>query len=427
MTHNESLLQYVWKHKLFALENLSTTDGIPVEMIDVGMQNTDAGPDFFNAKIKIGDKLWAGNVEIHLSSADWVKHGHHLNPAYNSVILHVVEHFISDVFNEKNQRVTQMQITVPESVRRNADALLRSPKVISCSDKLKDIPAAPLRLWINSLAIERMERKTKDIFTHLQRYKNSWNETFYVLLSRNFGFGLNADAFERLALSLPFSYIQKHADKRYQVEALLFGQAGMLNNKTLSDDYFLLLKREYEFLKQKFSLKNLDESLFRSLRVRPGGFPQVRIAQLAALLQHSGQLLSSVLEIDDFAKLRLFFHVNASEYWQTHYSFGHATPKSSKYPGDASIDAILINTAVPMLFAYGKKNDEDKYCDRAFYFLESLKAERNAIITAFKDAGIRAKNAFESQALIQLKKEYCDKRKCLYCQIGHRLLKQTAP
>jgi hypothetical protein len=402
---------------------LSTTDGSPVEIIDTGTQNTDAGPDFFNSKIKIGDKLWAGNVEIHLSSADWVRHEHHLNPAYNSVILHVVENFTSDIFNEKKQRITQMQIAIPESVRRNADALLRSNKVIPCNDRLKEIPTAPLRLWINALAVERLERKTNDIFAHLQRYKNSWDETFYVLLARNFGFGLNADAFERLALSLPFSYIQKHADKLHQVEALLFGQAGMLNDKTATDDYFLLLKREYEFLKQKFSLKNLDESLFKSLRVRPGGFPQVRIAQLAALLQHSGRLLSSVLDIDDFARLRLFFHVNASDYWQTHYSFGAATTKSSKYPGDTSIDNLLINTAVPILFAYGKKNGADKYCDRALYFLESLKAERNSIIASFKEAGIQSKNAFETQALIQLKKEYCDKKKCLYCQIGYRLLK----
>ena len=295
MTYNESLLQYVWKHRLFDQRGLATTNGIPVEIIDAGMQNTDAGPDFFNAKIKIGDKLWAGNVEIHLSSADWERHGHHRNSAYNSVILHVVENFTSDVFNEKNQRVTQMQISIPETVKQNAHALLQSNKPIPCHHKLKDIPAAHLKLWVNSLAIERLERKTNDILLHLQRYKNSWDETFYVLLSRNFGFGLNADAFERLALSLPFNYIQKHADKLHQVEALLFGQAGMLNDKTAPDDYFLLLKREYEFLKQKFSLKNLDDFLFKSMRVRPAGSPQVRIAQLAALLQHSGRLLSSVL------------------------------------------------------------------------------------------------------------------------------------
>lgn len=424
MAYNEFLLQYAWKHKLYDSRKLETDEGFPVEIIDSGIQNRDSGPDFFNAKIKIGDKMWAGNVEIHLSSEEWAKHGHHRDAAYNSVILHVVEKLGVPVFNEKEQQIPQLQIEIPDSVKRNADYLLRSGRTIPCSDKLGTIPLPYLKMWLNTLAIERLERKTNDIFAHLQRYKNSWDETFYVLLSRNFGFGLNADAFERLALSLPFSYLQKHADKLHQMEALVFGQAGMLNDKTITDDYYLLLRQEYVFLKQKFALKELEPHLFKSLRVRPGGFPQVRIAQLAALLQHSGRLLPSVLEIEDYGKLRLFFHVNTSEYWQTHYSFGKPSPKSSKFPGDASINTILINTVVPVLFAYGKKNGEEKYCDRALSFLESLKPERNTIIISFKEAGVKPKDAFETQALIQLKNEYCDKRKCLYCQIGHRLLRQ---
>jgi hypothetical protein len=245
---------------------------------------------------------------------------------------------------------------------------------------------------------------------------------FYVLLSRNFGFGLNADEFERLAFSLPFKYIQKQSDDLFQVEALLFGQAGMLEDTTLNDAYFRGLQKEYLFLKSKYALKNREGFLFKKMRVRPRSSPHLRIAQLAALLQKSGRLFSLILEKEEYRQWLSLFQAEPSLYWQSHYSFGRKSPKTGKQLGEASLSIILINTVAPLLFAYGRRTGSDIYCDRAVRLLESLKPERNSIVAQFSAAGVIPANASDSQALIQLRKEYCDKRKCLYCRIGHMIL-----
>ncbi|HUI33721.1 MAG: DUF2851 family protein [Dysgonamonadaceae bacterium] len=422
MNYPEQLLHYIWKYKLYPNPNFVSSEGDEIEIIDAGILNTDAGPDFFNAKIKIEDKVWAGNIEIHKSSSDWKKHNHHSDPAYNSVILHVVEKIDCEIYTYQKRKVPQAVIEIPDNIRIDYAHLLLSDSPIPCSNKLKYVEKAHLNPWLSALLAERLERKINDIYTVLDKFNNSWDETFYVLLSRNFGFGLNANEFERLALSLPYFYIQKHSDNIFQIEALLFGQAGLLEDESLTDDYYLQLKKEYRFLKKKYTLKNLNGFIFKSLRVRPQGFPQVRIAQLAAVLQQTKRLFSHILEKEDENLLRLFFHINASEYWQTHYTFGKPSKKISKYPGDASINVILINTVVPLLFAYGKKNNIEKYCTRALTILEELKPERNSIITEFRKHNITPKNAADTQALIQLKKEYCDKKKCLYCKIGYQIL-----
>ena len=422
MDHPEQLLHYVWKFKLHGSSAFTSSEGEYIEIIDPGMLNTNAGPDFFNAKIKVGDKTWAGNIEIHKSSSDWKRHNHQSDPAYNSVILHIVEKIDCDVYTQEGRKIPQVSIEVPDKIASNYSHLLSSSFTIPCSNKLSKVPKIYFNQFLYSLLAERLERKTKDIFKVLDKFNNSWDETFYVLLARNFGFGLNSDEFERLALSLPYFYIQKHSDNIFQVEALLFGQAGLLEDDTQMDDYYIDLRKEYQFLRKKYTLKNLDGVIFKSLRVRPQGFPQVRIAQLAAVLQQSKRLFSHILEKEDENLLRLFFHINASEYWQTHYTFGKPSNKRTKYLGDASIDVILINTVVPILFSYGKKNNIEKYCMRAQSILEDLKPERNNIVVEFKKHGIKTQNAADTQSLIQLKKEYCDKRKCLYCKIGYQIL-----
>ena len=422
MTHNEELLQYVWKHKRYNTAHLTTTDGIPIEVIDAGLHNTDAGPDFFNAKVKIGDKTWAGNIEIHLRADDWEKHRHHTNKAYNSVILHVVETANKEIFNERGERIPQLQLVIPDHVRNNAAYLLHSDSRVACRHMLPLIPPLFINSFLSTLSLERLERKTSDIFTHLERFNHSWDETFYVMLSRNFGFGLNSDAFEQLALSLPFNYIQKHSNSLFQVEALLFGQAGLLEDNIPHDKYYRLLQHEYAFLKSKYVLKNIDGYLFKNMSVRPQAFPQVRLAQLAALLQKSGRLFSVVLEKEDYQALRLHFQAEPSAYWQTHYTLGKESKKSIKLLGDTSLNTLLINTVAPILFAYGKKMGSEKHCERAIHILESVKPESNSIVNEFRHAGINPKHAFDTQAIIQLRKEYCDKRKCLYCRIGHALL-----
>ena len=422
MNYPEQLLHYIWKYKLYTNQTFVSSDGDEIEILNTGMLNSNAGPDFFNSKIKVGNKTWAGNIEIHKSSSDWKKHMHHIDPVYNSIILHVVEKIDCDIYTQDNRKIPQIAIDIPHNVASNYTQLLNSSFTIPCTNTLKNVPKIHLNNWLYALLVERLERKTNDIYTILDKFNNSWDETFYVLLARNFGFGLNSEVFERLALSLPYFYIQKHSDNIFQVEALLFGQAGLLEDNTILDDYFLQLKKEYHFLRKKYTLNNLDGFLFKSLRVRPQGFPQVRIAQLAAVLQQSKRLFSHVLEKEDVDLLRLFFHINASEYWQTHYTFGKPSNKKTKYPGDSSINVILINTVAPILFAYGKKNNIEKYCTNALAILEDLKPEKNSLITEFKKHGINPLNAADTQALIQLRKEYCDHRKCLYCKVGYQIL-----
>lgn len=416
----EQLLHYIWKHRLFQ-RGLKTIAGDPIEVIDVGILNTNEGPDFFNAKIKIGDDMWVGNIEIHKSSSDWNKHKHNVNKNYNSVILHVVESVDCDVYNEAKQRIHQCLVSYPQHLKDNIEYLLNTDVPIPCCNYIGSVPAIHMNTWLNTLLVERLERKANDIYTHLNNSNGSWEEVFYILLTRNFGFGLNSDIFERLAHSLPLRYIQKQGDDIVQIEALLFGQAGLLDD-ILPDDYSNKLQKEYLFLKNKYGLSPLESHLFMKLRVRPSGSPYIRIAQLAMLLHKTHGLFSKIIKCEDIGQIRLLFHENASEYWQTHYTFGEESPRKSKYLGDSSLDIILINTVIPILFAYGKNVGNEDLCDRALLFLERIKPESNFITRDFAAAKIISRNAYDSQALIQLRREYCEKRKCLYCRIGFRML-----
>lgn len=417
----ESILHYVWRFRLFQ-KDLKTTDGKEIEIIDVGIPNTNEGPDFFNAKIKIEGKVWAGNIEIHHSSNEWKQHNHHTNKNYNSVILHVVKNANCDVLNEQQQPITQCEITYPKYVDENYEFLIQSNTSIPCRNFIGTLPSIHLNSWISNLLFERLERKANHIYDLLSRFNNSWEDVFYVLLSRNFGFGLNSDSFERLALSLPLKYIQKQGDNIVQIEALLFGQAGMLTDCNKRDEYFDLLQKEYDFLCNKYTLQPLDTLLFKKLRTRPTSLPEIRVAQLAALLHSSQGLFSKIISCEDPGRIRLMFHINASEYWQTHYTFGMASEKKSKYLGDTSLDVILINTVAPILFAYGKKTDNEMLCERAIKFLETLAPEKNTITRDFSKMMVPLRNAADSQAIIQLKREYCELRKCLFCRVGHQFL-----
>lgn len=446
MPYKEELLQYVWKFRLYPPCSLETKDGQRVEVIDPGMHNPDAGPDFFNAKIRIGDKVWAGDIEIHRSSDEWERHGHHTDRAYNSVILHLAERVNREVVNEKGQQIPQCRMAVPDEVHKNADYLLHSNRTLPCRDHLFSLPEVQVRSFLATLSIERLERKVNDIFVHLDRFHQSWDDVFYVLLTRNFGFGLNSDAFERLALSLPFHYIRRHSDSLIQVEALLFGQAGMLEEPTApefprigevnetafaaktaaiqraEDNYILQLRNEYRFLRNKYALTPLEGYLFKRMRVRPQASPEMRLAQLAALLQSSGRLFSVALELKGIDEWMSLLQVSPSAYWRTRYAYGIRPSESAGRLGNASQQVLLINTVAPMLFAYGRKTASESYCDRAIQLLESLSPEKNVIVSDFREAGVMARNAFDTQALIQLRKVYCDARKCLYCRIGHTLL-----
>lgn len=417
----EQILHYVWKHRLFQ-QNLTLTDGTPIEVLDVGMHNTDQGADFFNAKIKVGENIWAGDVEIHKTSDDWLQHRHNTDPHYNSVILHIVERTTCQVVTEDGRTVPQCEIEYPKQIKENIDFLLSADVAVPCCNYLQDMPAVHLQSWISSLLLERLERKANDITRLFDRFENSWTDVFYIILSRSMGFGLNSDVFERLALSLPLKYILKQGDNLFQIEALLFGQAGLLDNLAKSDDYASKLQQEYTFLKGKYNLQSLDKSIFRNMRVRPTASPVIRIAQLASLLQNIQGLFSKIIDCKDLGQIRLLLHVNASEYWQTHYVFGEESPRKNKYIGDASLDVMIINAVVPIVFSYGKRINNESYIDRAMSFLEAIKPEYNSITKQFASYGLPSKSAYDTQAIIQLKREYCEKRKCLYCRIGYRVL-----
>ena len=384
----ERLLHYVWKYKLYPAMPLLTTDGRPVSVIDPGTLNSDAGPDFFNAKIKIADTLWVGSVEIHTRASDWLVHRHDKDKAYDAVILHVVECVDCEVRRTDGEPIPQLKLIVPEAIVKNIDWLLYREVAMPCLGYIPEIEPLYISSWLDALLGERLERKTADIFRLLDLYGGDWNEVFYITLTRNFGFGVNNDIFERLAKSLPLRCIQKQRGSHSQVEAMLFGQAGMLD-ETLDCPYYRLLQREYRFLRHKFGLTPLDPSQFRSLRIRPVNFPCLKLAQLAAVWTQYDTLFSVILAAGSIGCIKQCFRVSPSVYWETHYNFRSVSVRKEKQVGENSLCILLINTVVPVLFAYGVRSKQPEYCDRAIHILESLPPEKNAIVSGFTQAGIK--------------------------------------
>lgn len=422
----ESILHYVWQNKLFVSQEIKTTDGERVEIIDVGRINTDAGPDFFNAKIKIGDTLWAGNVEIHTVSSEWNKHNHQQDKAYDSVILHVVLQADSDVYRIDGTKIPQLELKFPQQIETNYELLFSQQKWIPCADKIDQVPSIVIQSWKNALLTERLEQKMSAIESLLNENNRHWEEAFYITLARSFGFGTNSQAFESLAKSLPLSVLGKHKDQLFQLEALLFGQAGLLDLETY-DDYSANLKKEYEFLRAKYELNPLEKSQWKLLRLRPDNFPHVRIAQFAVLIHSSTKLFSKITENPNLAYIRTLFAYETSTYWKANYLFGRESKVRTKRLGEQSINGLIINTVVPFLFCYADQKKNDDLKDRALQILEQLESEQNAIITGWRSLGLHVDNAFDSQSLLQLKKSYCDEKKCLRCRIGHKILTLPKP
>ena len=417
----ESILHFIWQNKLFQSHSLLTTDGESVEVIDPGRLNTDAGPDFFNAKIKLGNTIWAGNVEIHTRSSEWARHGHDDDNAYNSVVLHVVKKADVQVFRADGAPIPQLELIYPAEIEENYGQLMQNSLRIPCENKISAIPGIFIRSWKNALLTERLLQKTENISEILSQNNRHWEEAFYLNLARSFGFGTNGQAFEMLAASLPMQILGKHKNDLSQLEALLFGQAGLLAAKE-EDAYLLSLRKEYDFLKIKYDLKPIDGSQWKLLRLRPDNFPHVRIAQFAALIHKSTGLFSKITENPDIQYLQGIFRVEPSEYWKTHYLFAHESHKSLKGIGQKAIEGIIINTVVPFLFSFADTRGNQSMKDKAIEILEKLPAENNVITRMWHETGIDCASAFDSQALIQLKKMYCDKRNCLRCRIGHKVL-----
>lgn len=420
----EQLLHYVWKHKIFPLKELKTTTGQQVEVIDTGLANTDAGPDFFNAKLKLDGVLWIGNIEIHERSSDWFKHGHHADAGYNSVILHIASEIDTEISRSNGERIPQIQLICPEAVRTNYKELLETDSYPPCYRIIPSLPPFTAHSWMTALQMERFEQKATLLNERLKRCQGNWEDAFFITLARNFGFGLNGDAFETWAHRLPFRAVDKHRNDLFQIEAIFFGQAGILEDSD-GDGYYLRLKKEYTYLQHKFGLIPMDASLWRFLRLRPANFPHIRIAQLACLYHRAYGLLSRIMETETLQGVRDILKGGTSEYWLTHYTFGGSSPSRPKTLSNTSLDLLIINTVVTFLYAYGLHKGNRVLCARAGSFLEELKAENNYITRMWEQYGMKASNAADSQALIQLKKEYCDKKKCLYCRIGYEYLKRS--
>jgi len=420
----EEFLHYIWKYKLFKNQDLKTQNKEKLEILNLGIHNFDAGPDFFNARIKINDTIWAGNVEIHINSSDWYKHNHHLDKAYDNVILQVVLKNDKDVCRTNGQTIPTLTIEFDKELLKNYESLIKNESWISCQNNIRKVDSFNIHNWIEKLAIERLEDKSERIYKLLEQTNNSWEKTFYIQLASNFGFKLNSMPFELLAKSLPLSYLAKHKDNLFQIESLLFGQAGFFENKS-GDEYFNNLKNEYKYLQKKFKVKPIENHLWKFLRSRPGNFPTIRIAQFSKLIYSSTSLFSKILEIKTLKDFYNLFIVNPSDYWENHYIFNKDSVKKRKSLGKSAVDIILINTIIPFLFIYGDSKGRPVLKTRAVEFLEKMKPEKNAIIRKWDELGIESENAFHSQALIQLKNKYCNHKKCLNCQIGNYLIRKS--
>lgn len=418
----ERLLQFIWQFQYFNKSELTTTTGEPVQIIFPGQYNTNQGPDFSDAKIKIGKTTWAGTAELHIKTSDWKKHNHQGDKNYDNVILHVV--WEEDTAPDEvayNIPVLELKNRVSKILLQRYEELMNSSSFIPCEKSIHSVRDITWKSWKDRLLAERLMRKAKTAETFLQQTNYHWEETFWWMLARNFGMKVNADAFEAMARSIPVNVLAKHKSQIHQLEALLFGQAGLLDGK-FAEDYPKLLQREYKFLKEKYKLKPIHQPV-HFLRMRPGNFPTIRLAQLAALISESAHLFSKIKEAKTVKELSNWFDVTANDYWHYHYRFDETAAFKKKKLGAAMIDNIIINTIAPVLFAYGSYHDEQKYKEKALKWLEQTAAESNSITKGFQQLGIENKNAFDSQALIELKNEYCNKKRCLDCGVGNAILK----
>jgi hypothetical protein len=418
----EKLLQFIWKFKYFNTKDLKTVQGETVQLLQHGTHNLNQGPDFLNAKIKIGITTLAGNIELHIQSTDWYKHQHQKDKNYNNIILHVVwEHNIAEEIIHQYP-VVELKHYVNKILLDKYASLMEQYQFIPCEKQIKNISALQLNNWKERLLLERLEQKTATILQTLENNKGNWEETFWQKIARNFGLKVNADAFEEMAKATPNLILAKNKLSLPKIEALLFGQAKLLE-VTFENEYALMLQKEYRYLKTKYNLApSILPALF--LRMRPYSFPTIRLSQLANLTFQSSKLFSKVLECKTYPEIMQMLQVKANDYWHYHYKLDDETSKyQEKYLGEDMQHNIIINTIAPIVFAYGIYKKEENFKEKALLWLEQIPTENNTIIKGFRNIEIKCKTASDSQALIQLKNNYCTKVRCLECAVGASLLK----
>ncbi len=428
MVFAEDFLHYVWKFSLYQKADLTTAEGEVLQVIFPGFKHHHAGPDFQQAKIKINDTIWVGNVEIHIRASDWIRHNHSNDAAYNNVVLHVVYKNDVEIQNQAGLKIPVLVLEdrISDQLLLQYQNLLFAEQVdFPCQKIINRVDEFTVQTWLDRMLIQRLEEKSAKVKEVLIQQKGNWEETFYQLLAANFGFKINALPFELLAKALPLPILAKHRFSLLQTEALIFGQAGFLAEE-ITDPYYLSLQKEYYFLQHKYNLVPLKKHLWKFLRLRPLNFPTIRLAQFAALMHRNHRFLSEIISTENIKNIDAsFIGINPSVYWQEHYQFGKISKPVTKTLGSSSAENILINTVAVFLFAFGKENQAEVQRNKALQLLENLPCENNFIISSFITAGVKVKSAADSQALIELKNEFCDKKCCLDCAIGHKLLKTT--
>ncbi len=426
----EMLLQYLWEHRLWEQCDMSTTTGDRIQIIDQGTRNPNSGPDFFNAKIMIGNRMWAGNVEIHVRASDWHRHNHDNDPAYDSVILHVVGEADTEITRRDGHSIPQLILPYTPDYRARYDAMVNDTSSrLPCAKELSSISPLYITDWISSLGYERIHAKVERINEALERLNGDWQSVVYVTLARALGFSTNSDAFERLAYATPLKSLLKHRNDTTLLEATLFGQAGFLDCRI--DDaeerkYLDRLREDYRFMKAKYDLEQPQSLGWKMGRMRPANFPHRRIAALVTLISNGFTIGRHFSHIKDEASARQLFKFELSGYWVNHYTIGKTSAYAPRALSPESVTSLLINAIIPLLYAYGTAYANEEHIETAVRLLQSLPAESNSIVSIFTDAGIECDDAFTSQALIQLRRNYCEPRKCLYCRIGHRILASKA-
>ena len=416
----EDFLYYLWENRLLK-GSLTTDQGKTVEIIHPGYRNNDSGPDFLESKIQIGNELWAGHVEIHIKSSDWDRHGHQHDKAYRNVVLHVVYEYDTPV---NDIPVLELKGRFNPLLYDRYEQIMASQRWIPCERHLNQVQAFTRNAWLERMAVERLEEKTRNIQKQLQLNQFDWEDTLYRLLMRYFGMKVNNEAFETLASILPFKTLLKHADHLEQVEAMLLGCAGFLNHP-FEEAYPLLLQREFKVMQAKFGLLAMPEERWKFMRMRPINFPTVRLAQLAQMVYQHGCLFSKIKSAETAGEIKALYNVKASTYWDTHYRLGFEGSAKPKHLGESIADVLIINAVVPLLFCYGKFHKDECCCVKAFRFLEEIDAEDNTVVRHFTALGMIADNAMQSQALLHLYNHYCRRKRCLECCIGNILLQSN--
>lgn len=418
----EKLLQFIWQLQYFNRNELCTEQGEPLQIIVPGSWNTNQGPDFLSAKIRIGETLWAGNIELHINTSDWFRHSHQTDSNFKNIVLHVVWHndepADTPVFHLP---VLELQPRVSNLLLQRYEEWMQNMLFVPCENTVHLVNELTLIKWKERLMIERLQRKSTYILELYKRNRWHWEETFWWLIARNFGIRVNADAFEAVAQSLPINILTKHKSQINQLESLLFGQAGLLEAR-FEEDYPRMLQKEYRYLRKKYQLQKVFVAL-KFLRMRPSSFPSIRLAQLAMLIQQSTHLFSRIKEIRSLQEVRELLNTTANDYWHYHYRFDEKSGYKVKKLGEDMVDNILVNTIVPILYAYGSYHGELQYINKALEWMAEIMPENNRITRGWSQTGVRNKNAYDSQSLLELKTQYCDHKRCLECSIGNALLK----